>query len=317
MAVRFDSWNFYGLDMAGHMKSDTTKYYYLKDHLGSIRAVLNATNTVVSAQDYDVWGYLMENRTYQSENVRNKFTGKERDNELENNYDYFGARYYDARIGRWGGVEPLLEKYFPLSPYIYCNDGPLVYKDNAGKDVYLFGEDAKKVVRALRENTGLKYKFDKNTGKLTISGTAETKLEELLLEASKSDKVNVNLVTTRENSPAEWVVGAFLGSKEENNKIIATQYFNIKQAVVWEKAGGSEIGLSATHEIVEAFIGAILFPAESSTGQDRNYGWSHFLTVMAEQYEGNKQYYPSKAYSPHLNQYFLYNEAEKIYYPIK
>lgn len=24
-------------------------------------------------------------------------------------YDYFGARYYDARVGRWGSVEPLTE----------------------------------------------------------------------------------------------------------------------------------------------------------------------------------------------------------------
>jgi YD repeat-containing protein len=35
---------------------------------------------------------------------RVKFTGKERDE--ENLYDYFGARYYDSRIGRWGGVDP-------------------------------------------------------------------------------------------------------------------------------------------------------------------------------------------------------------------
>src|SRR4030095_4649349 len=59
-------WNFYGLDMLGHMNADTTKYYYLKDHLGSIRAVLNSSNNVASAQDYDAWGYLMESRTYES-----------------------------------------------------------------------------------------------------------------------------------------------------------------------------------------------------------------------------------------------------------
>src|SRR4030095_163078 len=125
-------WNFYGLDMLGHMNADTTKYYYLKDHLGSIRAVLNATNTVVSAQDYDAWGYLMESRTYESANVRNKFTGKERDKDLENNYDYFGARYYDARIGRWGGVDPQASKSPSLSPYEYAKLNPLFYIDSDG-----------------------------------------------------------------------------------------------------------------------------------------------------------------------------------------
>jgi len=85
-------WNLWGLDQIGHMNTDTTKYYYLKDHLGSVRAVINSTNTVVSAQDYDCWGYIMENRTYQPENSKYKYTGKERDNALESNYDYFGTR---------------------------------------------------------------------------------------------------------------------------------------------------------------------------------------------------------------------------------
>jgi RHS repeat-associated protein len=60
------------------------------------------------------------------------FTGKERDNET--NYDYFGARYYDSRIGRWGGVEPLLQDYFSWSPYQYgiCNPTNLI--DFNGKD---------------------------------------------------------------------------------------------------------------------------------------------------------------------------------------
>ncbi|MCI0450274.1 MAG: hypothetical protein L0Y79_10910 [Chlorobi bacterium] len=89
-------WNFWGLDMVGHMNSDTTKYYYLKDHLGSVRVVINSTNTVVSAQDYDCWGYLLENRTYNNTAMRYDFTSKERD--VESNYDYFGARYYDSRI---------------------------------------------------------------------------------------------------------------------------------------------------------------------------------------------------------------------------
>src|SRR4030095_8603711 len=127
-------WNFYGLDMVGHMNADTTKYYYLKDHIGSIRAVLNSSNAVISAQDYDCWGYLMENRTYQSANVKYKFTGKERDNELESNYDYFGARYYDSRIGRWGQVEPLLNKYVNVTPYNYSLNNPLVLTDPSGKD---------------------------------------------------------------------------------------------------------------------------------------------------------------------------------------
>ncbi len=60
--------------------------------------MVGENSNVVGAQDYDPWGYILEGRTYQSSESKFKFTGKERDE--ESFYDYFGARYYDARIGR-------------------------------------------------------------------------------------------------------------------------------------------------------------------------------------------------------------------------
>jgi RHS repeat-associated protein len=126
-------WNIWGLDNVGKINADTTKYYYLKDHLGTIRVVLNSTNQVVSANDYDAWGYAMQNRSYQSGNTMYKFTGKERDN--ESSYDYFGARYYDSKIGRWGGVDSLFMKHYDFNTYNYAIDNPLRYIDPDGKQV--------------------------------------------------------------------------------------------------------------------------------------------------------------------------------------
>lgn len=120
------------MDNIGKINSDTTRNYYLKDHLGSVRVVLNSTNGVISAQDYDCWGYQLENRTYNSSAMKYDFTGKERDDETS--YDYFGARYYDSRIGRWGQVEPLLDKYVNISPYCYSVNNPINSYDPNGKD---------------------------------------------------------------------------------------------------------------------------------------------------------------------------------------
>lgn len=77
-------------------------------------------------------GYPLENRTYNAIAIKYDFTGKERDNETS--YDYFGARYYDSRIGRWGGVELLLNKYIDVTPYCYSLNNPLVLVDPNGKD---------------------------------------------------------------------------------------------------------------------------------------------------------------------------------------
>jgi RHS repeat-associated protein len=80
----------------------------------------------------DAWGYPLEGRTYNADSMKFKYTGKELDK--ESLYDYFGARYYDSRIGRWGQTEPLLEKYLSISPYSYAICNPLKYNDINGKD---------------------------------------------------------------------------------------------------------------------------------------------------------------------------------------
>jgi RHS repeat-associated protein len=127
-------WNVWGLDNTGKLTTDGNRYFYIKDHLGSIRAVLNEDSRIANAQDYDAWGYILENRSDNPGNSMYKFTGKERDKDLENNYDYFGARYYDSRIGRWGGVEPKIDKYPGSSPYVYAFLNPMILKDVNGKD---------------------------------------------------------------------------------------------------------------------------------------------------------------------------------------
>ena len=99
-----DEWYVWGTDMVGKIKG-STKYFFFKDHLGSVRGVIDNNFSLVSAQDFDPWGYLMENRVYNGDSSKHKFTGKERDE--ENLYDYFGARYYDARVGRFGQIDPL------------------------------------------------------------------------------------------------------------------------------------------------------------------------------------------------------------------
>ena len=58
------------------------------------------------------------------------YTGKEHDN--ENNYDYFGARYYDSRIGRWGGVDPQTSKNPGWTPYRAFLDNPINILDPSG-----------------------------------------------------------------------------------------------------------------------------------------------------------------------------------------
>jgi RHS repeat-associated protein len=127
MTLKF--YNVWGLSNEGQIFPDGKIYYYLKDHLGSIRAVYDNYLNLVSAQDLDPWGYELTGRAY-IDTLKYKFTGKERDR--ESTYDYFGARYYDARIGRWLQMEPLYNKYLSFSPYQYGLLNPNIFKDQNG-----------------------------------------------------------------------------------------------------------------------------------------------------------------------------------------
>ena len=46
-------------------------------------------------------------------------------------YDY-GARMYDASIGRFTTVDLLADVYYPINPYVYTNNNPISNVDPTG-----------------------------------------------------------------------------------------------------------------------------------------------------------------------------------------
>jgi RHS repeat-associated protein len=98
----------------------------------NIRVTTGGPGKIVAYDDFDPWGMVLEGRSGNNGNAdaRFKFTGKERD--TETGLDYFGARYYDQRIGRWISVDPLAEKYPAWSPYAYVLGNPLKFVDPNG-----------------------------------------------------------------------------------------------------------------------------------------------------------------------------------------
>ena len=205
--------NIWGMDNAGFINANGDKRFYLKDHLGSVRAEIDDGGSLISAQDYDAWGYQQQDRSYNSEESVYKFTSKERDD--ENKYDYFGARYYDARVGRWGSIDKLQEVYFSFTPYNYALLNPLKYVDPIGLTVDLPENEGQrnKVLISLRlglpswaekyidsKLVGDKYIIDQellNSAPITISDSQE--LKELLEVVNSSEITKIIGIKTGES----------------------------------------------------------------------------------------------------------------------
>ena len=109
------------------------RYYYLKDHVGTIKVTVNKFGAVAAYDDFDPNGMGLDGRSgvVGDPDTRYKFTGKERD--IETGYDYFGARYYYSLIGRWLSVDPNAQNSPSLTPYQYARNNPLLYFDPDGK----------------------------------------------------------------------------------------------------------------------------------------------------------------------------------------
>ncbi len=161
------TYNISGADNIGQVMRNGVRlwrYYYLKDHLGSIRMTVGTTGSVDSYNDLYPYGMLMPGRTLTtSADARYKFTGKERD--VETNYDYFGARYYDARVGRWLSVDPMAAKYPGVSGYCYGVNNPLLFVDPHGDTInanwnLLHSQYAGLITGDWAEQSGLNLSYD-------------------------------------------------------------------------------------------------------------------------------------------------------------
>ena len=208
-----------------------------------------------------------------SPDTRYKFTGKERD--TETGYDYFGARYYDARIGRWHTVDPLADRGVlrSWSSYHYSLCNPLLFVDPKGMapDVYVKGKDGNRAANELDKETQVKISRDAKTGKLSATGEPGNKAEEILVKAINDPSVNVNLETTdansfisKDGSEQNILVDTYDGSTRSNdNQTDTRQVMNMDHAGELERVGGPAAGLSVMHAINESYFGALQDPGGS------------------------------------------------------
>ena len=111
-------------------------HFYVKDHLGSNRLVVDGNGNIEEVNHYYPFGALMGDRCGVSRN-NYKYIGKEHDTMYGWNMQDHEARWYDPIVGRWMATDPLQEKYANVSSYGYAVNDPIRFIDTDGKVIKL------------------------------------------------------------------------------------------------------------------------------------------------------------------------------------
>ena len=107
-------------------------HYYLRDHQGNNRVVVDQYGTVEEVNHYYPYGSLFGEGISTNKQAY-KYGSKELDRIHGLNWYDFGKRSYDPVLGAWTTFDPASEDLYAWSPYVYCYAEPIKHVDPDGE----------------------------------------------------------------------------------------------------------------------------------------------------------------------------------------
>ena len=248
----------------GYVSLNDNKYhYYLKDHQGNNRVVVDQNGNVEETNHYYPFGGVFANT---GNTQPYKYNGKELDAKKGLNWYDYGARHYDAALGRWHVVDPLAEKYYGVSPYVYCNNLPARYIDTDGRKIVdtkgniiytkdggwtkTASQDAQRIGNAMMQTRTGTIQFEKMVNAdhdITLSISSESKIEK------DKNRKKYRLGTSQKHFVADKLKSVDIIIFEGTlNEFTNANTPKAKKYKVSTKNNDEAIGAVATHESVHA-----------------------------------------------------------------
>lgn len=139
----------------GYIEPNGSNYDYIyqyKDHLGNIRLSYGDANGNGSIEPNSE---IREENNYYPFGLKHKgynnlvngtdhpygYNGKEEQSEIGLDWHDYGARNYDAALGRWMNIDPLADFAPELTPYRYSANNPIFFSDPSGLWEFVFNDE--------------------------------------------------------------------------------------------------------------------------------------------------------------------------------
>ena len=115
-------------ELFARMDSGGTVAWYLTDHLGTVRDIVDTSGSSVYHASYEAFGTIVSETG--SGGDRFAFTGREWDSAIRLQYNR--NRYLDASTGRWTTIDPLGLQAGDSNTFRYAGNAPIQFDDPLG-----------------------------------------------------------------------------------------------------------------------------------------------------------------------------------------
>jgi RHS repeat-associated protein len=219
----------YLLTPEGRVVVDGSNYeyqYFLKDHLGNTRITFNESKQIIQEDSYYPYGMNMAGLSHKTgEDLPNKYryNGKELQDDFGLDWYDYGARFYDAQIGRWHVVDPAIENnHFEHSPYIYVYNNPILLLDPFGLDSIAAAEVTRAAENAVKTivdtydtdgtqsaqcNRGVNEAFTEITESDELKGKTANEIVDQMASSDNFEKVDLDDVQDQTNDGEIIIAG--------------------------------------------------------------------------------------------------------------